>query len=354
MIAVTGGENAILKATRRLGAMAKIQIYAALFSVLVSIPLYYYFGHSGVLPVIVLMAMGTMVATVLYSYKYYPFRLKINRQLLAEGSSMVKLGVAFVVAAAIGSASEVLIRAFLNVEGGLDDVGFYNAGYMITITYAGMVFSAMESDFFPRLSAVNQDVAKTNETVNKQMEVSLLLLSPMLVALMMMLPVLIPLLFTSEFLPVVGMAQVAILAMFFKVLTLPVAYITLARGRSLSFLFLETSYFVVFVIFMVFGFRLWGLYGTGVAIVAAHVFDYLMINGYAYWKYDYRCTTQVLRYAGVQMMVGIVAFVISCVADGWFYWIAEAALTIVSTAYSVHILRQKTHLWEALMRKIRT
>ena len=267
---------------------------------------------------------------------------------------MVKLGVAFVVAAAIGSASEVLIRAFLNVEGGLDDVGFYNAGYMITITYAGMVFSAMESDFFPRLSAVNQDVAKTNETVNKQMEVSLLLLSPMLVALMMMLPVLIPLLFTSEFLPVVGMAQVAILAMFFKVLTLPVAYITLARGRSLSFLFLETSYFVVFVIFMVFGFRLWGLYGTGVAIVAAHVFDYLMINGYAYWKYDYRCTTQVLRYAGVQMMVGIVAFVISCVADGWFYWIAEAALTIVSTAYSVHILRQKTHLWEALMRKIRT
>ena len=54
------------------------------------------------------------------------------------------------------------------------------------------------------------------------------------------------------------------------------------------------------------------------------------------------------------MMVGIVAFVISCVADGWFYWIAEAALTIVSTAYSVHILRQKTHLWEALMRKIRT
>ena len=67
-------------------------------------------------------------------------------------------------------------------------MGLYNAGYMITLTYAGMVFSAMESDYFPRLSGVNQDIKATNETVNKQMEVSLLLLSPMLAALIMSLP----------------------------------------------------------------------------------------------------------------------------------------------------------------------
>jgi hypothetical protein len=39
------------------------------------------------------------------------------------------------------------------------------------------------------------------------------------------------------------------------------------------------------------------------------------------------------------------------VAEGWPYWIAEAALTVVSTAYSLHVLRQKTHLWESLKRK---
>ena len=54
---------------------------------------------------------------------------------------MIRLGVAFVLAAAIGSAAEMAIRAFLNVESGMDGVGFYNAAYMITITYAGMVFS---------------------------------------------------------------------------------------------------------------------------------------------------------------------------------------------------------------------
>ena len=352
MLAITGGETAILKATRRLGALAKIQIYTAVASVLLSIPLYYIYGHSGVVPAIVLIAGAGMLATIGYSWGLYPYRIRLNRNQLKHGASMIRLGLAFVLAAAIGSASEMLIRAYLNVEGSLDDVGLYNVGFMITITYAGMVFSAMETDYFPRLSAVSKDIVKTNETVNKQTEVSLLLLSPMLVSLIMLLPLLIPMLFSREFLPVVRMAQVAVLAMYFKVITMPVAYITLARSRSLSYLLLETSYFVVLVFAVVIGFRQWGLWGTGLAIVVAHVFETIMVVGYSYIYYGYRSTSVVFRYAAVQTFIGFVAYWITLIAEGWTYWIAEAALTIVSTAYSVHILRQKTHLWESLKHKL--
>ena len=353
MLALTGGETAVLKATRRLGALAKVQIYTAAISVLVSIPFYYYYGHSGVVPVIVCMAAVTMVATMCYSYRSYPLQLQCTGSLLKSGAGMIRLGVAFVLAAAVGSASEMFIRAFLNVEGGLEDVGLYNVGFMLTITYAGMVFSSMEQDYFPRLSAVCKDVEKTNETVNKQMEVSLLLLAPMLVALLTALPVLVPLLFSKEFQPVVGMAQVAVLAMYFKVLNMPIAYITLARSKSLSFLFLETTYFVVLVVGVMVGFRLWGIWGTGLAIVVAHMAELMTVGGYAYWQYDYRCTKAIARYAGVQTATGLAAYAVSVLAEDWCYWIAEAALTMVSTAYSVHILRQKTHLWEALKKKLR-
>ncbi len=348
MLAITGGETAILKATRRLGALAKIQILTGLLSLVISIPLYYYLFHSGVIPVIVLMALTTMVATMAYSYRCYPLRLSFSMPLLREGAGMIRLGVAFIMAAVIGSGAEMLIRAFLNVDGNLDDVGLYNAAYMITMTYAGMVFTAMESDYFPRLSAVNQDITATNETVNKQMEVSLLLLSPMLVGLLMSLPLLIPLMFSDEFIPVIDMAQVAVLAMYFKVLTLPVAYITLARSLSLSYLLLESAYYVVFVLLVVLGFRSWGLYGTGVAIVVAHVFDYVLINGYAYWKYGYRWSAQVVRYGVIQTLIGFVAFAVSLSFSGWLYWTTEAALVVASTAFSLHILRQKTRLWQSL------
>ena len=343
MIAITGGETAILKATRRLGSLAKIQVYTALASVLLSIPLYYFYGHSGVVPAIVLIAGAGMLATVAYSWRLYPFRIHYNRNQLKQGADMIRLGVAFVLAVALGSAAEMLIRAFLNVEGGLGDVGLYNVGFMITITYAGMVFSAMETDYFPRLSAVSKDIPKTNETVNKQMEVSLI----------MLLPVLIPMLFSREFLSVVEMAQVAVLAMYFKVLTMPVAYITLARSRSLSYLLLETSYFVILVLAVVLGFRQWGLWGTGLAIVIAHAFETVLVVGYAHVYFGYRSTPQVYRYAAVQALVGLLAYAVTLCAEGWPYWITEAALTLVSTAYSIHILRQKTHLWESLKRRFR-
>ena len=351
MIAITGGETAILKATRRLGSLARVQIYTTVASVFLSIPLYYFFRHSGVVPAIVLIAAAGMLVTIGYSYRLYPLKMHFNKKQLKNGAGMIRLGLAFVIAAAIGSASEMLIRAYLNVEGGLDFVGLYNIGFMLTITYAGMVFSAMESDYFPRLSGVCKDIMKTNETVNKQIEVSLLLLSPMLVALIMMLPVLVPILFSREFIPVVGMAQVAVLAMYFKVLTMPVAYITLARSLSLSYLLLETSYFVVLVLAVMVGFQQWGLWGTGLAIVVAHVFECIMIGGYSYMFYGYRTTKTVLQYAAIQAIIGFVAYGVTLVAEGWSYWIAEAALTMVSTAYSLHVLRQKTHLWESLKRK---
>ena len=352
LVAVSGGEVAILKATRRLGALAKAQVISALIGTLLSVPLYYFFLDSGVVPAIVLTAGAAVIITIAYSWRCYPFHFAFSRQMLGDGVGMIRLGIAFVLAAAIGSASEMLIRSYLNVEGGLGNVGLYNAAYMITITYAGTVFSAMETDYFPRLSGVASDIVATNEMVNKQIEVSLLLLSPMLVALMAVLPILIPLLFSNEFIPVVQMAQIAVLAMYFKVLTMPVAYITLARKLSLSFLLLETSYFVVLLVAIVVGFRLWGIWGTGLAIVMAHIAETIIVTGYAIWKYSYRTTSSVVRYFLIQLLFGVTAYAVTCLAEDWTYWITETALAIASTAYSVNILRQKTRLWESLKRKL--
>ena len=351
MIAITGGETAILKGQRRLGALALVQIIAALASLVISIPVYYFFWQAGIVPVIVLMAFVTMCATLYYSLRLYPLHLSGARGILGEGMEMVRLGVAFTVAGIVGSAAEMVIRSYLNVVGDLDVLGLYNAGYMLTITYAGMVFSAMETDYFPRLSAVNRDIEATNYTVNRQMEVSLLIISPMLTALIVFLPVLIPLMFSNEFMPVIAMAQVSALAMFFKVLTLPVAYITLARGKSLVYLFLETSYFVVFVLLIIYGYEHWGLIGTGIAITVAHVFDYIMINGVAYWLYGYKMSSAVIRYGAIHILIGLLAYFTTITVDGYAYWVFGIGLSLVSLMFSLLILRQKTHLWERLKQK---
>lgn len=353
MIAITGGETAILKGRRRLKSLALVQVGSVLAALIISVPVYYLFGEAGIVPVIVLMAFVTMLLTLRESYRLYPLQLRGAKGVLGDGMEMIRLGVAFTLAGIIGSSAEMFIRSWLNVTGDLDVLGLYNVGYMITITYAGMVFSAMESDYFPRLSGVQHDIAATNECVNRQMEVSLLLLSPMLAALIVFLPLLVPLLFSPKFLPVTGMAQVAALAMYMKVLTLPVAYITLARGRSLAYLFLESSYFVAFVLLIMFGYEHWGLIGTGIAITLAHLFEYLLVNSFAYKKYGYRFSATVYGYAIVQLSLGILAYLLTLIIDGILYWGIGLIIVLISFCLSLHVLRRKTHLWQALTRRFR-
>ena len=352
MIAITAGETAILKGTRQLKPLVVVQTFTVLSTLILTVPAYYFFGQAGIVPVIVLMALVTLLFTVNYSYRLYPLQLSGSRGILGDGMEMIRLGVAYTMAGIVGAGSEMLIRSWLNLQGDLDAVGLYNAGYMITVTYASMVFSAMESDYFPRLSGVNGDITATNETVNKQMEVTMLIIAPMLVGLIVMLPVLTPLLLSEKFMPIVAMTQVAALAMFFKAITLPAAFITLARGYSLIFLALETTYFIVFVLLVMFGYQHWGLLGTGIAITLANVFDFLMIHGVARFYYHYKMSPAVMRYSAIHILIGLLAFFTTITVDGFGYWVFGIGLSLVSLMFSLVILHQKTHLWTALMKRL--
>ena len=352
MIAVTAGETAILKGTRQLKPLVVVQTFTILATLILTVPAYYFFGQAGIVPVIVLMALVTLLFTVNYSWRLYPLQLSGSKGILGDGMEMIRLGVAFTLAGIVGAGSEMLIRSWLNLQGDLDAVGLYNAGYMITVTYASMVFSAMEADYFPRLSAVNGDVPATNETVNKQTEVTLLIIAPMLVGMIVLLPVLTPLLLSEKFMPIVAMTQVAALAMFFKAITLPAAYITLARGYSLIYLSLETAYFIVFVLLVMYGYRHWGLLGTGIAITAANVFDFFMIHTVAYFRYGYKMSSAVMRYSAIHILIGLLAFFTTITVDGFVYWFFGIGLSLVSLLFSLLILHQKTHLWAALMKRL--
>lgn len=55
-----------------------------------------------------------------------------------------------------------LLRIFINRTGNVADVGLYSAGFTIINTYVGMIFTAMGTDYYPRLSVVSADDEKAN------------------------------------------------------------------------------------------------------------------------------------------------------------------------------------------------
>ena len=106
-----------------------------------------------------------------------------------------------------------------------------------------------------------------NLSVCGWMELSLLLISPTMVAFSLLLPLLLPLLFTAQFVPAIPMMQVVIIALYLRAVKLPVAYLPLAKGDSRAFLFLEALYAVVMVVLVLVGYRWKGLVGTGYALL---------------------------------------------------------------------------------------
>lgn len=148
LLAITGGETAILKGTGHLNALAKISIINVIIALITSVPIYYIFGESGIIPSLIIISLAQMLLTIRISYKLYPLNISMKKETLQQGYYMVRLGSAFVVAGIFGSGADFVIRSFLNTTSSLDTVGLYNAGYMMTMVYAGMVFTAMETDFF--------------------------------------------------------------------------------------------------------------------------------------------------------------------------------------------------------------
>ena len=142
---------------------------------------------------------------------------------------MIRLGIAFVVAGIFGSGADFLIRASLNNIASLNMLGLYNAGFMMSVTYAGMVFTSMETDYYPRLAAVGHDVHQMSNTVNHQVEVSLLMISPLLVAFSIGAPIIVQLLYSKEFLDVVPMIQITVLANQSATATIPMKRATISR-----------------------------------------------------------------------------------------------------------------------------
>lgn len=353
MLAVIAGELAILKGVRMLRPLAQISLLNVVFAVVISVPVFYFYGWKGIIPSFLLLTLSQLVLTLYYSYRRFPLRLSFSYMFLRQGFGIIKLGVAFVIAGIFGNGADFLIRQFLNNYGSFDIVGLYNSGYVMTVVYGGLVFSAMETDYFPRLSAVpHNDRLQQNTVVNNQVEVSLLLVSPMLTALITFLPIILPLLFSHKFMAVLPMVQVTSLAMYMRALKLPISYMTLAKGESRSFLLLELAYAVVVLVLVCGMFSVYGLVGTGYGLLITAVSDFLMLTVFAYFKYGYVMSGTVLRMSCIQLPLGIASYVLSQSMHGWAYWLTGTFVFVLSLSYSVYMLNKKTHIVSAIRGKL--
>lgn len=348
-MAVTGGEAAILKGMKRLKRVAVISVFSAVATLVLCLPVYFWLGVEGIALALLLCNLAVAGIHLFFSTRVLPWeRGTLSVGALKGGVPMIKLGVAYIIAGVFGQGAEYFIRTSILKDGGLDNVGLYNSGYVMAVSYASLVFIAIEADYFPRLSAAWHDNRKMNHTVNQQIEVCILLMAPFLILFALVMPLVVTVLFSSEFVGAVPMATCATAYMFFKALTLPAAYLPLARGDSKMYMTTELLYDIFIALAIPFAFRWWGLRGTGLALSVAGLFDLLLIHITYRVKYRYRFDFGKMGLYVVQFALLALTIYAALALDAVVKWGIGGAAFAGSLALSLRTLKRETQFVEKL------
>ncbi len=350
-MSVYGGEVAILKGTRNIKQLASVSAIATFVSLVITVLLYILSGINGIPWALLSGSIVLAVSALVVTNRLYPWNKTIfSRAHLVAGKALLAIGVSYVIAGFAGTGAEMLVRMFIS-QSSMGDVGLYASGFVLCVTYTRIVFVAMDADYFPRLSAVGNDWRERNQVVSKQIDVCVLLMAPMLIALLVFLPLVISLLYSSEFKGAIGMCIGATGYLFVKAIIAPIEYIPLAKGDSMTYLLMELAYDLFFVLAVVVGYKFYQLEGAGMALTVSYIFDLVMV-GVVYKRiYNFSVSRGSLRIIVLQGIMVAVAFFTFASGYGVLQYILGAILIVFSVSYSIKKLNLSWKSINSMLRK---
>lgn len=341
-LTLTAGETAILRATRRLRTIAINTTTGAVITLAITAVLYPWLGRHGILPVMLCSTGALWLLNLRSTMQSYPLRLmRPRKEFFMQSRAIIKIGIALLGAGILGAGAEMVIRNFLVSHGSLEQAGFYAAGLTLTVTYVRLIFSAIDADYYPRLSALTHEVQQQNSTINRQIDVLVLLVAPSLILFALFLPLGIRILYTREFLLIEPMVLAALGYTFFKAVYTPIAYLPLAHGDSRIYFIMEMLYNVNFCALVMLGFTHWGLLGAGVALTVANALDLACLFVYYRHHYDYHMESRTLLAVITQGMLASSAIVCCLMAPMKIRLMVVPVIFILSATYSIYSYKRK-------------
>lgn len=353
-LGVTGGELALLKAARQLKNIAVVSLAGGVFTMLATIPFYYFFQERGIVPALLCSTFLVMCVHIHYARKAYPWRLlKPSREIYRQGMDVVRLGLAFIVSSIFASMAEWLIPVYILKYASLEEVAFFKMGFSLIVTYPGMVFVALEADYYPRLSAIHDDCKLMNESVNQQIEICVMLIVPVLIAFVMALPFVVPLLYTREFLPIVDMAVCGSIYMLFRAVTMPLAFIPLVKNNLTVYLIVELMYNVFLFTSVVVCFMFWGVTGGGVALGVTGLLDMTMLLSVYRWRYHFVLLRRIAGNIVVQGVLMVTVILVCLFTEGLLKYALAGVVLLLSMAYTWNFLKRNTGIMQRIRERFR-
>lgn len=352
---LNNGELVLLQGTQQKKSLARANVIGQTISLILTIPLYYFFGIKAIVWVLVSSALITYLISKIYTSKLYLTHTYVSlKETFSFGMEMIKLGFFLSLQYLLQQFGVYIVRNYVSSTGGVDDVGLYSAGTSIITTYLGLVFSAIATDYFPRLAATRNN-KEMKDVVHVQAEIFILLLAPLIVAFIVFAKPVIVMLYSNQFLPIENMLYWAIGGgTLLQAMGWAVSYTLLAKAKPSVFFMNEVVASCYTVPLRIIGYSTWGLTGFGIAMMIGY-FIYLFqvlfmarrLFAFSYdvsmWKLFGIVNIPVIIVVGCKMYLSV---------SSWWMCIIGSLILVIFSSWVLHILNKELDLVSYISKKI--
>jgi PST family polysaccharide transporter len=270
---LAGLQIAVLQGLGRVSDIARVSLVSTLIGTAAALLAVWTWGIPG-LVVVFLVQPAVAAALAAHAYRASGEGREPSTRgggLAPEWRSIIAAGAPFMLSSLALALLPLAVRVLVIHEAGLDAAGHFHAAWTMSVVYVGFLLSAMSADYYPRLTGLVADRRAATDLVNDQVQVSLAIGGPILLAMLAGAPWLIPLLYSQAFEPAAGVLVWQAFGNLMKIAAWPLAFIAMARGRSWQFIALDISWSAAFLLIVWLTLPVLGLDATGIAFAAACV-----------------------------------------------------------------------------------
>lgn len=357
---LTAGQKALLQGTRHFNYMAKASALGSLIGLIVSLPLYYFLGIKGIVPAIIIFSLIALILSWFYCRRVHFTPVNMSyREAIYKGKDMVQMGFFISLQTMLTLLMAYIIRIFIGKVGGVADVGLFVAGFAIIDTYVGMVFTSMSTEYYPRLASHSKETNdKFTNTINQQIEITLILISPLISVFLVFGNWAVILLYSEKFLPITMMMCLAIMSNYFKAPAWSIAFSFLAKGDSRAFFLNELLATCTNTSIKLLFYYLWGLAGIGLAFLLSYMIYLVQVSIICHYNYGYNTDLKTLKVFIPQILIGIICFLLFVFAAPIIRYTTGTLFIVLSVYLSYKELNKKidvvksveVRIWRGLAR----
>lgn len=328
---ISAGQGVLLRGTRQIRYMAQSGMVGSIIGLITTVPLYYFYGIDGIVPAIIIAAITSLLLTWYYARKLAIKPIDVSKaRTIAEGKGMLKMGFMISLSGLISSGTAYVERIYISNVGGVDQVGLYNAGFAIITMYVGMVFTAMSTDYYPRLAAVAHSNEKSKEIINQQAEIAILLLAPIILIFLVFINWVVILLYSTKFTPINDMILYAAMGIFFKAATWAIGFVFLSKGASKVFFWSELISNTYLLVFNILGYKMGGLTGLGLSFILSYILSLIQVFFIAKIKYQFSFAPAFYKVFGLQFGLAVACLFAVKLLHNPYTYVLGSLLILVS------------------------